>query len=62
LDRKGGRSHRHVRIVRGSAAERGQAAAEYAVILALVAAALIATYQLFGNAIVALYQLAVSAF
>jgi Flp pilus assembly pilin Flp len=59
---KGGRSYRHDMIVRGSAAERGQAAAEYAVILALVAAALIATYQLFGNAVVALYQTVVSAF
>jgi Flp pilus assembly pilin Flp len=59
---KGGRSYRHDSIVRGTAAERGQAAAEYAVILALVAAALIATYQLFGNAIVALYQNVVSAF
>ena len=59
---KGGRSHQHDTIVRGSAAERGQAAAEYAVILALVAAALIATYQLFGNAVVALYQAVVSAF
>ena len=57
---KGGRSHH--RIVRGSAAERGQAAAEYAVILALIAAALIATYQLFGNAVVALYNTVVSAF
>jgi Flp pilus assembly pilin Flp len=57
---KGGRSHD--RIVRGFAAERGQAAVEYAVILALVAAALIATYQLFGNAIVALYNTVVSAF
>jgi len=59
---KGGRSHQHDRIVCGSAAERGQAAAEYAVILALVAAALIATYQLFGNAVVALYNTVVSAF
>ncbi len=57
---KGGLSHD--RIVRGFAAQRGQAAVEYAVILALVAAALIATYQLFGNAIVALYQAVVSAF
>jgi Flp pilus assembly pilin Flp len=60
MDMKGGRSHD--RIVRGYAAERGQAAAEYAVILALVAAALIATYQLFGNAVVALYNTLVSAF
>lgn len=61
MDMKGGRLS-HVRIVRGFAAQRGQAAVEYAVILALVAAALIATYQLFGNAIVALYQAVVSAF
>ena len=61
MDMKGGRSS-HDRIVRGFAAQRGQAAVEYAVILALVAAALIATYQLFGNAIVALYQAVVSAF
>ena len=62
MDTKGGRSNQHDTIVRGFAAQRGQAAVEYAVILALVAAALIATYQLFGNAVVALYQAVVSAF
>ncbi len=58
---KGGRSHFHT-IVRCSTAERGQAAAEYAVILAFVAAACVVSYQLFGNAVVALYERAVSAF
>ena len=58
---KGGRSHFQT-IVRCSTAERGQAAAEYAVILAFVAAACVVSYQLFGNAVVALYERAVSAF
>jgi Flp pilus assembly pilin Flp len=58
---KGGRTH-HQTIVRGWTAERGQAAAEYAVILALVVAVLIATYQLLGGAVLALFERVVSAF
>jgi Flp pilus assembly pilin Flp len=52
----------HQTIVRGTAAETGQAMAEYAAILALVAAVAVASYQLLGNAVVALYERAVSAF
>jgi Flp pilus assembly pilin Flp len=47
-------------IVRGFAVERGQAIPEYAVILSLIAAALIASYQLLGNELVSLYSRVVS--
>lgn len=56
---RGGRSHRQM-IVRGFAVERGQAIPEYAVILSLIAAALIASYQLLGNELVSLYSRVVS--
>ena len=57
---KGGGSHRT--IVRGIAAEDGQAAVEYAAILGLVAALLIVAYGLLGDAVLGLYQLVVTAF
>ena len=56
---KGGKSH-FESILRGSAAERGQAVPEYAVILSLIAAVLIASYQLLGNELVSLYSRVVS--
>jgi Flp pilus assembly pilin Flp len=49
-------------IVRGSAAERGQAIPEYAVILSLIAAALIASYQLLGSAVISLFNRVISSF
>jgi Flp pilus assembly pilin Flp len=57
---KGGAEHH--RIVRTSAAQDGQAAVEYAVILALVAAGLIVAYGLLGDTVVALYDRVVAAF
>lgn len=52
----------HQTIVRGAAAEDGQAAVEYAAILALVAALLVGAYGLLGGAVVGLYQQVVTAF
>ena len=49
-------------MVRTATDERGQAAAEYAVILGLVAAVAIAGYQLLGATAVALYDRVVTAF
>lgn len=57
---KGGGSH-HT-IVRRASAEQGQAMAEYALILSLVAIAAVAAYQLFGDAVVGLYDQVVNAF
>jgi Flp pilus assembly pilin Flp len=57
---KGGGSH-HT-IVRRAAAEQGQAAVEYAVILGLVTALLIAGYQVLGETAAALYERVVTAF
>jgi len=57
---KGGGTH-HT-IVRGVAAEEGQAMAEYAVILALVVAGAVAGYQLLGGAVVGLFKAVVTAF
>ena len=57
---KGGGTH-HT-IVRGSAADAGQATAEYAVILALVVAGAIAGYQLLGGAVLGLFNAVVTAF
>jgi Flp pilus assembly pilin Flp len=58
---KGGGSNHQV-IVRGFAAERGQAVPEYAVLLSLIAAALIASYQLLGDAVVRLFDRVLSSF
>jgi len=57
---KGGR--RHDTIVRHAADEQGQAAAEYAVLLALVAGVLIVAYQLFGEQVGSLYDRVLTAF
>lgn len=57
---KGGRTH-HT-IVRGAAAEEGQALAEYAVILALVVAGCVAGYQLLGGAVLGLFNAVVTTF
>jgi Flp pilus assembly pilin Flp len=57
---KGGGSH-HT-IVRTTATDDGQAAAEYAVILALVVAGGIAAYQVFGDWVVGLYDQVVTSF
>jgi Flp pilus assembly pilin Flp len=57
---KGGRTHDT--ILRGFAADEGQALAEYAVILALVAAAAVVGYQLFGGAVLGLFKAVVTAF
>jgi Flp pilus assembly pilin Flp len=57
---KGGGSH-HT-IVRRAAKNDGQAAAEYAVILALVVAVGIAAYQVFGVWVVGLYDQVVTSF
>jgi Flp pilus assembly pilin Flp len=57
---KGGR--RHDTIVRQAAAEQGQAAAEYAALLAFVAGVLIVAYQLFGEQVAALYDHVLAAF
>jgi Flp pilus assembly pilin Flp len=54
---KGGRGHTSLRIVRG---EDGQAMAEYAVILALVAGALILAYTSLGETSVRLFDSVVS--
>jgi Flp pilus assembly pilin Flp len=50
------------RILRGLAAEEGQAVAEYAVILALVASVLIFSYQLLGEKTLAIFNKVVTAF
>jgi Flp pilus assembly pilin Flp len=52
----------HQRIVRGIAAERGQAVPEYALIIALVTTVLIASYQLLGSTTLRLLEEVVSAF
>jgi Flp pilus assembly pilin Flp len=57
---KGGGSH-HT-IVRRVAEDDGQAAAEYAVILALVVAVGIAAYQVFGEWVVGLYDQVLTSF
>jgi len=57
LRSKGGRGHFSLRIVRG---EDGQAMAEYAVILALIAATLILTYSLLGETTAHLFDSVVS--
>jgi Flp pilus assembly pilin Flp len=59
-DVKGGGTH-HT-IVRGLAAQEGQAMAEYAVILALVVAGAIAGYQLLGGAVLGLFNAVVTTF
>jgi Flp pilus assembly pilin Flp len=56
---KGGSHHT---IVRGIAVENGQAAVEYAAILGLVTALLIAAYGLLGGTVLDLYQQVVTAF
>ena len=58
--KEGGRLH--YSIVRRAADELGQAAAEYAVLLALVAGVLIVAYQLFGAQVGDLYDRVVTAF
>lgn len=57
---KGGATHH--RIVRDAAAPEGQATAEYAFILAFVAAVAVAGYQLFGAAVVHMFEAVVNAF
>ena len=57
---KGGRQHDT--IVRRAADEHGQAAAEYAALLAFVAGVLIVAYQLFGEQVAALYGRVLAAF
>lgn len=57
---KGGRQHDT--IVRRAADELGQAAAEYAVLLALIAGVLIVAYQLFGEQVGSLYDRVLTAF
>jgi Flp pilus assembly pilin Flp len=49
-------------IVRGIAAEEGQALVEYAVILTLVFAAGLAGYQLLGGTVVGLFNSVYTAF
>jgi Flp pilus assembly pilin Flp len=50
------------RILRGFAAEEGQAMAEYALILALIASVLIFSYQLLGQTTLSLFNKVVTAF
>lgn len=57
LRSKGGRGHFSLRIVRG---EDGQAMAEYAVILGLIAATLILTYSTLGETTARLFESVVS--
>lgn len=57
---KGGATHDE--IVRRAVAHDGQAVAEYAVILALVAAVTVAGYRVLGTTVLGLYQAAVNAF
>ena len=57
LRSKGGRGHFSFRIVRG---EDGQAMAEYAVILGLIAATLILTYSTLGETTARLFESVVS--
>lgn len=57
---KGGATHDE--IVRGAAAQEGQAVAEYAAILALIAAVTVAGYSLLGTTVLGLYQAVVNAF
>ena len=52
----------HDSIVRRAAAQQGQAMAEYAIILALVAAVAIVGFQLLGPAVNQLYDSAVAIF
>jgi Flp pilus assembly pilin Flp len=52
----------HQRIVRGIAAEEGQAIVEYAVILTLVFAAALAGYQLLGGTVLGLFNSVYTAF
>jgi Flp pilus assembly pilin Flp len=54
---KGGRGHISLRIVRG---EDGQAMAEYAVILGLIAATLVLVFSSLGAAALQLFNAAVS--
>ena len=58
---KGGHQHDDT-IVRRAADETAQAAAEYAVLLALVAGVLIVAYQLFGEQVGTLYDRVLTAF
>lgn len=57
---KGGRTH--PKIVRGIAADGGQATVEYAVILVLVAVGAVAGYQLLGGTITSLINSVLTAF
>ena len=57
---KGGGTHH--KIVRGIAAEEGQAVAEYAVILTLVFAAGLVGYQLLGGTVLGLFNSVYTAF
>jgi Flp pilus assembly pilin Flp len=57
---EGGGAHRV--IVRGIAAERGQAVPEYALIIALVTTVLIASYQVLGSTALRLIEEVVAAF
>ena len=57
---KGGRLHDT--IVRDAADEHGQTAAEYAALLAFVAAVVIVTVQLFGEQVAVLYDRVLAAF
>jgi Flp pilus assembly pilin Flp len=59
-DVRGGRSDNT--IVRRAAGERGQAMAEYAVILALVTIVAVAAYQLLGGPIARLYDGVIASF
>ena len=49
-------------IVRGIAADRGQAVPEYALIIALVTTVLIASYQVLGSTTLRLIEEVVAAF
>ena len=53
---------RQALILRGFAVEEGQATAEYALILALIASALIFSYQLLGEKTLELFNKVVTAF
>ena len=57
---KGGRQHDT--IVRRFPDDRGQAMAEYAFVLVMVAGAVIVVYQLFGEHVASLYERMLTAF
>jgi Flp pilus assembly pilin Flp len=57
---KGGRQHDT--IVRSLKDDNGQAMAEYAFVLAMVAGAVIVVYQLFGEHVASLYDRMLAAF